>query len=183
MNLSKPVWTIVSDSNKYRSFTIHDNSQYLHRLEILNRGQKLGNLWEPLYVELYHDEEGWEQNKPIGDFIQLFGPSINKKARNILEPLIGNTVEFLPLETSTGLFWALNVSWINCLDLPRSDVKYFSNGKVLSVERYSFFEERLKDIHMFHIIELRASGWFVSDEFRKAVEDNDFQGLLFYPVA
>jgi hypothetical protein len=136
-----------------------------------------------LNPELYRDEEGEEEKKPIGDFVQLFGPSINLKAKEILEPYIGNTVEFLPLKTDLGTYFTLNVSLVDCLDVSRSELKRFHDGGIMRVERYAFYENRLKDIHLFHIPEIKGSRWFVSNEFKILVEANSLQGLLFYPIA
>jgi len=182
MRLSEPLWTIITDSYKFRSFTLNGNDPGFHPQDMLNQGKRFGNSWEPLYVELFEDQDGGEKHKPLGDFAYLFGPSMSMKAKSILEPLVGNTVEFLPFETSIGPYYAINVSWVDCLDIRHSDVKRFSSGRIMRVNKYSFFNAPMLGIHLFHVPELRASEYFVSNEFKKLVEANDLRGLIFSPV-
>lgn len=52
----------------------------------------------------------------------------------------------------------------------------------MDVERYAFHLERLKGVHMFNAYDLRMSYLFVYDTFKRLVEANNLQGLIFYPI-
>jgi len=52
----------------------------------------------------------------------------------------------------------------------------------MEVTKYAFRWEQLEGIHIFRLPELGTSRLFVSDEFKRKVEENGLTGLLFYPV-
>ncbi len=142
----------------------------------------VGNLQTPPNVALFDYEETDEEHKPLGDFVGFIELAVNTRARSILEPLISQSVEFLPVNIDIGSYYELNVDWIDCLDISSSVVIRFRDGGIMDVEQYAFNWEHLRDINMFHIKELRSSKLFVSNTFRRVVEANDLRGLIFYPV-
>ena len=44
----------------------------------------------------------------------------------MIEPLVGEDVEFLLLETEVGLCWEMNLPRVPCLDEERAEVERFS---------------------------------------------------------
>ena len=182
MTADKLIWNIVADSDNYRSFRLLDWKR-IELIETLGDGKQLADSWESVNVTLYKGDDESEEILPLGDFVRFFGLAINISAFKILRPIISNTVEFLPLKCDIGSYFALNVDWIDCLDVSRSVVKRFeSSGRIMRVEKYALNWERLNDVHMFHLPELRMSKLFVSDTFKQVVEANRLQGLIFYPI-
>jgi hypothetical protein len=176
------IWNILEDSNTYRLFEFVDRSREMEILYANGRGKRLAGSWDPIKVRLYNGPETDEESKPLGDFTGFIGPAISLRASTILEPYIANTVELLPLNTYIGPYFLLNVDWVDCLDVSHSIVRRFRTGRIMDVESYSFRWEKLDNIHIFHIPELAMSKLFVSDVFKKIVEDNNLGGLAFYPV-
>lgn len=139
--------------------------------------------WEPIEVTLYEDRKGKERKKPIGDVMGWLRPMMNENAKQILAPLIGKTVEFLPMIYDIGNFFVLNVDWIECVDIAASVVVIGERSKaIIDIKEFAFQKDQLDNIHMFHVPELKGSSLFVSDIFKRVVEINKLQGLIFYPV-
>ena len=175
-------WEIVSDVDTYKSFQLLDRRRALNLLHELSDGKVFSEPWGTVNVTFYRGDDGSDEHKPVGDFVEFIDPAVSVNARSILEPLISNTVEFLPLKTDTGVYFALKVAWIDCLDVDHSIVKRFSTGRIMRVIEYAFHWDRLEDIHIFRLPELRGSSLFVSDKFKEVVKKNKLEGLNFYPI-
>jgi len=176
-------WETITDPNTYQSFQLLDQRRALNLLDELNRNDKrLSESWKIVDVTFFRGDDGIDEHKPLGDFVDFIGPAVSVKARSILEPLISNTVEFLPLKADTGVYFAMKVHWVDCLDVENSKVKGFDDGAIMRVIEYAFHWDRLEDIHIFHLPKLCGSSLFVSDKFKEVVEKNKLEGLIFYPI-
>jgi hypothetical protein len=71
---------------------------------------------------------------------------------------------------------------IDALDEMRSDVKRFSSGRIMKIDRYEFSPMRLPDIPLFKIPNLRASPTFVTDSFVAMWQQSELFGLEFNHV-
>lgn len=177
-------WRILEDSNRFRTFrSTLSSKESLLLLDNLQTNSSLVDKWKPVQVKLAKEKE--EKEKPIADFIaiDLAFRAMSERAKQILTDLIIPQVEFLPFETPVGPYYGLHVKYVDCLDVNRAEVVRFkSSGRIMEVEKYAFYWERLEGIHIFHLPELVYSRLFVSDEFKRVVEENGLTGLLFYPV-
>jgi Immunity protein family (Imm11) len=190
MNNRYPYWIVVRDSNRFRSFnwneTKRSRDEWSACLDRMREGKSLAEIWKPPELSLYYDEEvaGGGEDLPVSDFMNgILSISLNSKARAILEPLILDQVEFLPLPTSIGDYFEMNVRQINCLDVPNSVVERFrSSDRIMHVQKYAFFTEKLAGVHLFFAAELGINPLFASEEFRQAVEANGLTGLLFMEI-
>jgi hypothetical protein len=177
-------WKIMIDSNQYRSFSLNtqvhnpDDDEYIMEL---NKGISMLSRWKPLSLILYEDDKRSETKKNCSDFMGYLGPAINEKARSSLSTLIEKSVEFLPLSTPIGKYWMMNINAIDCLNESKSDVKRFSSGKIMRVVNYSFYEDKLQDVHLF-ILNV-GTDIIVSNTFREVYDQNNLTGLKFYPLA
>jgi hypothetical protein len=184
------LWMIRSDADRYRSFAKKKpitGQKFISLVDIFRSGEPIGERWEPIELGLFPGEEGkeaQEQVRPIPDFTRgVVVYAISAKARSILEPLIADQVEFLLLKTDVGLFYDMNIKRVDCLDVSRSVViRFKSSGRVMDIEKYAFLWERIEGIHIFCIPELGATPIFVSDAFKKTVEENHLTGFVFMPV-
>jgi hypothetical protein len=110
-------------------------------------------------------------------------PTASAKAVEVFRPILEPYVEFLPLRTEVGDYFALNVEFLDCLDVIHSVIKRAeSDGSIMGVDKYAFFQDRIEDVHMFRVTELGLSRLLVSNSFREVYEKNNLKGLLFYPV-
>jgi hypothetical protein len=158
-------------------------------------GKPLTRVWEPVHV-FYYRTTG-----KSCDFPSLHGyvPVFTTRAWGVLQPLIGHSVEALPLVCDTrivvpkrgdkmrvpagpfGPFYAINVlNFVDCLDYDHSEIVWFSHGVVMLVESYAFKNPGLlRGKHIFRLPETRALEVLVSDEFKNTVEKNNLVGLEF----
>jgi hypothetical protein len=120
-----------------------------------------------------------------GDFLAVIAYSFacNKKTYSILESLIGNSVELLPLLCADGEFSILKVTnIIDCLDHTNIDALISKeSGRILHIRKYAFKEDMIKNQHFFSIPE-KKFGILVSQEFKDLVEKNKLEGLSFKSV-
>lgn len=187
--MKRVFWDVLVDCNKYRMFCTQ-----LPVNESLELDEKLKTYpfpddWVQLPLKLWEGEKGKkreEKKKPLADFMAtgLLLDAISPRGRILLEPLITKQVEFLPFETPVGPYYGLHVKYVDCLDVSRVVGERFDDGRIMAVgiEKYAFHWERLEGIHIFRVPELGLSRLFVSDEFKRVVEENGLTGLLFYPV-
>ncbi|HMK34583.1 MAG TPA: DUF1629 domain-containing protein, partial [Desulfomonilaceae bacterium] len=71
---------------------------------------------------------------------------------------------------------------VDALDEPRSEVERFDSGRIMSIEEYSFIEERLLGVVVFKLPQ-RPLGWpYVTDPFVERVQAAKLKGFRFRPV-
>jgi len=129
--------------------------------------------WRKIQVEI--DPTG-----EVGDFPSFQGHDLvfTEKSWKIMQPLINDVVEILPLSCTDGCEYKLIkiLDIIDCLDYSKS-VYEDAIGGFVTVESYVFHEEAIKDKHIF---------WFskghhavVSERFKDVVEEHQLKGLDF----
>jgi hypothetical protein len=176
------LWDIFVDSNKYRVFDIYNLSLNLEFLELFSSNKALSDSWKVINLKLYNKEKG-EDKKPLADFMGGFDiPAISLKAREIMKDSLDNSVEFLPLKTEAGPYFALNVKYLNCLVIDSSIIKRARDGSFLWVEKYVFRWEMLKNVNIFRVTELGLTKLFISAKFKEVYETSYLTGLKFNPV-
>jgi len=183
-------WDVLIDSNTYRTFeTGLDTEGYFKIKEMLRSGESVYEQWQTMKVQLWEGDKGYkrkEKKKPVADFMSTtLMPLISLRGREKIEPLIANQVEFLPFETSVGPYYGLHIKYVDCLDEELSQVDYLypeEKREIYSVSKYAFYWEKLQNVHIFRLPNVIHTSFFVSDEFRRVVEENGLTGLLFYPV-
>jgi hypothetical protein len=171
------VYKLVPDSDVYDSL-LYDSPDSLE-VNLRFDGRTLAQVWTPLRVVVYSvgrpgDFPSWSSHIPV----------FSERAWRILEPLIETSVEALPLACAGGPFVAINVTDVaDCLDPGRAEIKRFSTGEVMDVKSYAFKEGCLGARNIFKIPEALLNDVFVSENFKRAVEDAGLEGLIFRQVA
>ncbi len=183
----KTFWDVLIDCNNFRMFrrklsTEAALEEALALLEQLKSRDWIGEKWKIIRAQLAREKS--ERAKPVADFIaiDLALDAMSERAKACLEDLVSGQIEFLPVETPIGRYYCMHVRYVDCLDTSSVQAKYFDDGRILRVIKYAFRWERLEGIHIFRLPELGTSRLFVSDEFKRKVEENGLTGLLFYPV-
>ena len=149
--------------------------------------------WQPKQV-WYHPLD-FRENKGIADFPSWSGvTACNAKAKYIIQELIDDHVEFLPLvflrgshpksfttTASYGEYYAINIlTTLDCLDYDRSEFTYFKKtGNIRSVRKRVFKPECIRDVPIFKLPILNSVTTYVTDSFKQLVEDNNLTGLDF----
>ena len=144
--------------------------------------------WQPPKVRFQHEDidlGGYPEPLLYGSNFPGFYtlPAWDAKAIALLDPLVGNAVEYLPFDCDEGEFWLVNVLNVaDCLDHDQSEFTYLPSGKIKGIRRYVFKPNCLEGHHIFRTPEHNYSRIFVSDEFKALVENSDLVGLKFVPA-
>ncbi len=183
-------WLVKPDVEHYRMFskrwTPEDQDRWLQWLDRFREGGRFAGDWEPPYLRLFRGEWGEEEaeaRKPIPDFTHGYiDLACSQRAREVIEPLVGEEVEFLLLETEAGPYWEMNLPRISCLDETRAEVKCFSSGGIMEVVRYACKWEVVEGHHLFYVAGDWPASRFASDAFRQVVEAHGLTGLIFQEI-
>lgn len=135
--------------------------------------------FDKIYPSKYKDEI----NKPIGDVfsVEISSFILNEKSYKALYPYLKNHSQIFKIKSDNKIFYVVNViDIIDCLNYDKSELKYFSSsGRVMDVEKYVFKTEKLKNATIFKLPEFPKSISYVTEEFKKVVEENNIKGFKF----
>lgn len=147
----------------------------------LTDGKRRGSSWKavPVVVNCCDGNPG--------DFPSLYigTPVFSKRAWLALQPLIGDSVEALPiLYPDSTTYYTMNVlEIVDCLDVANSEISRNGvTGNVSWIHRFSFKRDKLRGKHLFKIPEAPSLFVFVSDDFKRIVEEHNLRGLKFKSV-
>ena len=177
------IYEVVPNSDVYDALYCNDDSEYRLILRFFGyypyHQDKSPKVWKPITVKI-------DPRHKKGDFPSLCPFLVfSSRARKVLQPLIGNYVEFLPLKLEGDLEQyaiAKIKQRTDCLDYSRAEFKRFpSSGRVMRVVKYAFKQGSLENKQFFNIPEQKAR-FFVSDKFKTCVESNNLEGLIFREV-
>ncbi|MGM7703481.1 imm11 family protein [Pseudalkalibacillus sp. Hm43] len=168
-------YEVLSFSNEEASDIFRDNF----------RGEPMKQNWTPIQVERYKD--GVESDFPDGLSIH---PVFSEKAVRVLNELLNENVELLPLLTESGEreYYAINViNVLDCIDERHSEVERFRNGKIMEYTKYAFQKDVIKEENIFKIVDhekkiIFSTKVFVSDLFRERVLESGLKGFDFIEV-
>ena len=140
-------------------------------------GRNLLKNWMPIKMKRMEPEKGLE----LGDALGFSFPIFSNRALECLLPLIGNNIEVLPLDFDEDEYWGINIITIlDAIDYEKSEYKTFRDGKrIMCFIKYVFLPKVVENVPIFKIKDEKTYYAFVSDEFKKIVEDNNLLGFRF----
>lgn len=136
---------------------------------------RLSSTWLPINVQIE------PVGKP-GDFPSFIARHLvfTKKSWGIMYPLIASSVEPLELNSVADRYTVIKiVDIIDCLDYSRSTYRR-SAGGILLIDSYVFNEDAVEAKNIFWLPE--AYQTIVSETFKKCVENNGLEGLVFEKI-
>jgi hypothetical protein len=154
-------------------------------LSTLGQGIPFQGDWAPLSV--------WSLKKPRKRRLEnlcdlsviaakLSVPVMSGRAKSVFEPLLGASAQWLRLDFEAGSYWLLNsLRVLNALDVPKSAIRYFSNGSLWEVERYALQPSVVADELLFKV-STAPYDVLVTERFRAVVVENGLTGFHFQPV-
>ncbi|MBE7384901.1 MAG: hypothetical protein F6J95_026240 [Leptolyngbya sp. SIO1E4] len=142
-------------------------------------GQRLADTWQIPRMKI-------KNNKPIANFTDI-DPGIlicDSFALENLGEALESEVEVLSIENVDKIdMYILNVvNLIDCLDEDNSEIEYFSSGRIMNIQSYSFFTENLNDTMLFKIPQFSRTEIFSTDSCRNQVLRSSLTGLTFAQV-
>lgn len=141
-------------------------------------GRQKKDIWKPLHVKRMEPEKKLELSDAPGFTIPVF----SRRALEILRPYIQNSIEELELQFSEKEYYGINVTAIlNVIDYSKSKYRMYSDGKkIMAFQKYAFIScEELINNNIFKIVDEPRRRAFVSDKFKKVVEENNLIGFKF----
>ena len=176
-----PLYHYQPDPVRFRSVSVEgDFKDLIYPLHWSNRSA--AQEWKPVKVKIEDPEF------PEGDFPSLtnlfYVPIFSKRAWNILSPILGSSVECLPLNYPSRDYFLINVmEQLDCLDEKRSDLsRNDASGYVNNIYEYAFREKVIAGKHIFKTPRKSAAKLYVDEGFRRTVESNGLKGLKFKPL-
>ncbi len=151
--------------------------------EIFDHNRPLASRWEPIWFQVLDDEP-----RETGDFPPFYDyprlPVFSRRAWDVLSASVACRWEALPIIHPTGKpFYLIHVmEVIDCVDHARSEIEYYDDGGVASIERYCLKPELLVGKHIFRTPIASGSYMLVDDVFRQAVESHRLKGLEFHAI-
>lgn len=170
-----------NSENIFSNFYLNQNDFEISN--IINIGKYIDD-WIPPVIE-------YEINKPQTDIIKLWGYSsgfiINDKSMNILKKYNLN-LQFLPVElfvkNNTKYYWIHILSNIEGLDTINSKTRKIYDKYIVEIYEY-VFNENIVGHDVFKLIlngHVSATQIFVTDKFKKIIEENNITGLKFEKI-
>lgn len=145
-------------------------------------GRPLSKDWKMPKYELGAPE------RPLHDFVhgEIVAPFVSERAKKVLEPLVGNAVQFWPIgKIKDQDYYILNVIHvINCLDLDQSKISYASDvpGKVLGISKAIFEPAKIPQDAVIFKVPQETGTIYVTDAFVDCVRKHRLTGVGFeYP--
>jgi hypothetical protein len=132
-------------------------------------------IWRPQPVE--------GPTRPFNDFpcVDLIVPAFSKRAVEVLGEMLTDNGELLPLVSTVGEYYALNVlTKIDCLDA--ENTRYLRpaerNAALMLVDSFAFHEEKLRGATIFRIPQQQKLK-LVTSAFKERVENARLNGFNF----
>ena len=167
------IFRLDFDVNNYKSVQLCErvNAEFYQMFD----GTRLWDKWETLKVKYYDDDKDLRYGDAPGFII----PAINKKALDALFPLIKNDVELLSFQLNDEKIYGINVlTIIDAIDYELSQYRTYRDGnRIMAFKKYVFRDEAIEKHNIFKIIDLPRGEIFVSEEFYKAILDNELEGF------
>ena len=135
--------------------------------------------WRPLRVEV--DRDDLARGLLIGDFPDIAGSiiALSIRAVDALHDLLVDHGELLPLESDDGEYFLFNVlAQHDVMDTERSEARYLSRGRVMTLDRLVLKEPRPQDLSpIFKLPQWRRGAPLLTESFVDAIERNGLTGF------
>lgn len=111
-------------------------------------------------------------------FVEGCTPLISPKAFEIIYPHLKDFAQFFETTTDFGNMYLVNIFNVNnCVNLEKSEVEYFKcSGRLKRIEKYIFYEDRIKGLELFKIPEASNSFPFITEGLKNIIEENGLTG-------
>lgn len=171
------IWKLEFELDKYDNLK-PEKEWSIEKIQSFD-GRKQSVIWTPVKVVRLEPEKKLGLSDAPGFYSHI--PVFSKKAKDILEDCIFDSVELLPMINEEKEYWAVNITKIlDCINYEKSIYKTFPDGKrILRFEKYFFNEKKLVNENIFKIKDKPLAAAFVSDEFKDIVEFNNLTGFKF----
>jgi len=140
------VWEMTNVSDKFHSLILTEQSEENYSyLRGEFEGHRIEKPWYPPSLKYLKKRANksdapkcWDINAPI----------FSERAVTALANFLENTSQLLPLEHEKEKFYAINVlNIVDGFDKQKSKIKYFNSGKIMNIEEYFFYCDKIENQH------------------------------------
>jgi hypothetical protein len=177
--------------NVYKIYIDFDKFHFLYaasqkdgeRVIFQPQGLLFGGDWEPArYCFVAPEDEGYNPKATYSDFIGV-GRSIGLTATTFQKVggLFAPYGELLPLDINGDLnkvFWFHCTNIVDALDEAKSKIQRFDDGRIMAIDEYAFFADRIDSNEVFYVRGTRQ-GPFFTEPFKQKIEAQKLTGLEF----
>jgi hypothetical protein len=144
-------------------------------------GQSRRHTWTPVEIHVITDE--FPDLTEVGDLSSIgTTPLLSSRAVKALEDFLTRDGELLPVETSTGAYFAYNVTRVApALDREQTQAEWFDPGRIMADHRLAFRGEVVQGLTFFRIPEL-LSRQFMTEVVARRVRAAGLTGFDLTPI-
>lgn len=168
------IWLLDCDVDNYDNLTWHDDIN-IDEVQTYDGRKKLAN-WNPVKVKRMYGKK-FSNSPGLSSHIAVF----DKIAVETLKDLLFGNAEILPLICEDGEFSVINVTKVlDCIDYENAEYKTYRDGKrIMRFTKYAFDISKVKNEHLFKIVDEPLRRPFVSDVLRNRILSNNLKGFKF----
>lgn len=180
------IWQLKSSTDDYQTFQLlnyEEDKKYFKTS--FNSTVSLSDSWTSKFIEI--TDEGYPSDSPI-----FWGKSgvqiISKKAKEVLEPIVSDSIEFLPLihKSTHEKYYAMHVLRVlEALDINNTMFEKLSSGLIIGCEKFVFIPNVVQNEPIFKLYingKIHPNYLLVSDQFKNAVLESELKGFEFIEV-
>ena len=164
-----------------------DHESFLKFDQELRRGLPVSDAFR--FVELERDKSN-PREKKFMDCSKLWITTgivlFNQKAKDCLEGVFGDYVEFVPAKYQDDIYYIVNVlNIIDGLNYEKSEFEKLDDGRPYSINKFSLRPNMVNNISIFKLFleeSIYSTEIFVSQEVKDIVEENGLTGFSFEEV-
>lgn len=178
------IWKLGIEFGNFKTYMIteKDKEKCEKLASCINLGKKTSNAFDGEEIVVYDGDIK-------ADFSHVWGIGnqvLNENAKNVLNDTLENNAELVVMQAEEEKLYLLNVfNIIDVLNHELSEIRYTPTGPAIEVKKYEFKAELVGKNDIFKIyLEGRVypCDVFVSDKFKRIVEENNLTGFSFTEV-
>lgn len=145
-------------------------------------GRPAQGRWVPPRVRLLTEWQNERYRHADLPWYSGYVMAVTHRARTVLEDIVADDAEFLPLECEEEDLWLMH-PWrsVFAFDATKSDFRLLPSGRINEVIRYAFLEESIRELTCFTDQRLPAR-LFVTDAVVTAINNAGLTGMSFQQV-
>ncbi|PEQ07930.1 imm11 family protein, partial [Bacillus toyonensis] len=180
------IWQLKSSTDDYETFQLlnyEEDKKYFKTS--FHSTVSFSDSWTPKFIEV--TDEGKSSDYPI-----FWGKSgvqiISEKAKNVLESIVGDNIEFLPLihKQTHKKYYAMHVLRVlEALDTNKTIFDKLSSGLIIGCEKFVFIPYVVQHEPIFKLNingKVHPNYLLVSDQFKNAILESELKGFEFIEV-
>lgn len=174
------IWRVENDYDNFKEIGFVEESDWEYFNQYEYDGHSLKSEWRLMEVEIE------KSKKELGDIPGLGADYIvvNDKALKAIVDVAKNFIEILPLKCKEETYNLINIlRVVDCLDLEKTKYKLFKAcDEIQSIQKYSLKKEMVENEVIFKMDKYITGYIFVTDIFKKTIEENNISGLKFTKI-